>query len=193
MGTQDESTPESSITLDDLRNLVGELRMVAARLLSCESRPHTYTPTALFMSAIRRVKLKDQDWEGMQWANRAHFFSALSLAMRNALVDHARRRRARGRDQLVYLPPDEGVFLDLPAEAESRPERVLVLEEALDRLEAGDPRLSEVVRQHYYFGYSVPEMARFLGVSEKTVDRDLNKARVLLRKLIAEAGLNGAP
>jgi RNA polymerase sigma factor (TIGR02999 family) len=189
MLTPEESTTES-ITLDDLRDLVGELRMVAARLLSCESRHHTYTPTALAMSALRRVKLKDQDWEAMQWANRAHFFAALSLAMRNALVDHARRRRARGREHLVYLPPDEGVFLDLPAEAEARPERILILEEALARLESGDARLSEVVRQYYYFGYSVPEIARFLGVSGKTVDRDLNKARVLLRKIIEETSLS---
>jgi RNA polymerase sigma factor (TIGR02999 family) len=192
MLTPEETTTES-ITLEDLRDLVGELRMVAARLLSCESRHHTYTPTALAMSALRRVKLKDQDWEAMQWANRAHFFAALSMAMRNALVDHARRRRARGREHLVYLPPDEGVFLDLPAEAESRPERILILEEALARLEAGDARLSEVVRQHYYFGYSAPEIARFLSVSEKTVDRDLNKARVLLRKLIEETSLSSIP
>jgi len=172
--------------MDDLRNLQGELRLVAARLLSNESQRNTYTPTALAMTALRRVKLKEQDWEDVQWENRAHFFSSLALAMRNALIDHARRRRACGREKVVYLPPDEGIFLDLASEAEERPERILVLEEALSRLQQADPRLAGMIHQFHYFGYSVPEMARFGDVSEKTVDRALNRARVFLKKLILE-------
>jgi RNA polymerase sigma factor (TIGR02999 family) len=165
---------------------VGELRMMARQLLNTESRMHSFTPTALAMTALRRMKLKEEDWENVRWENRAHFFSALATAMRHALIDHARRRKARGRDNLVYLPPDENLFRDLPAEAQERPDRIIRLEEAVSRLAASDKRLADVVHQFYYAGYSVSEMARFAGVSEKTVDRDLKKARTVLRKMLEE-------
>lgn len=181
-----EMPGDAGITVDDLRNLVGELRMIAARLLCRESPAHTYTPTALAMTALRRAKLKDQDWDAVRWENRAHFFAALSQAMRNALVDHARRRKAKGRDHVMYLPPDEGIFHDLPAEAEERPERILHLDEALRGLDALDEHLADLVRGHYYLGYTAAEMAVFHGVSEKTIDRHLKRARVLLRQLMEE-------
>ena len=174
------------IELDDLRNLIGELRMMARRLLTTESRAHSFTPTALAMTALRRVKLKEQDWDDVRWENRAHFFAALATAMRNALIDHARRRKAKGRDNLVYFAPDENLFRDLPAEAEERPARIVMLEEAVAKLGAGDKRLADVVHQFYYLGYTTSEMARFSGVSEKTVDRDLKKARAVLRKMLEE-------
>jgi RNA polymerase sigma-70 factor, ECF subfamily len=174
------------ITVDDLKALMGELRMLARSLLASESGGHSFTPTALVLTALRRAKLKDQDWQDVRWENRAHFFSALTTAMRHALVDHARRRRAKGRGELIYFPPDETVFQNLAVTAEERPDRIIVLEEAVARLEAMDSRLSGVVQQFYYVGYSTVEMARFAGVSEKTVDRDLRRARVLLRKMMEE-------
>ena len=54
------------------------------------------------------------------------------------------------------------------------------------RLEAADGRLAQAVQQFYYAGYSTAEMARFAGVSEKTVDRDLKRARVMLRKIMED-------
>ena len=174
------------ITVEDLRNLVGELRFMARLILATESSPHSFTPTALAMSALRRIKLKDQEWEEVRWENRAHFFSALTLAMRNALIDHARRRRAKGRQNIVYLPPDEISFADLPSEAEERPERYILIEEAISKLRMDNERLADVLYQFYYAGYSVAEMACFNGVSEKTVDRELKRARILLRKMLEE-------
>jgi RNA polymerase sigma factor (TIGR02999 family) len=178
------------VSVDDLRNLIGELRLMARGLLSAESRAHSFTPTALAMTALRRAKLKDQEWEDVRWENRAHFFFAIATAMRNALIDHARRRRARGRDSVVYLPPDEGLFVNLASEAEERPERVVHLEEALERLGGADKRLADVVHQFYYAGYTVSEMAAFSGLSEKTVDRDLKRARTLLGKMVGELSLS---
>jgi RNA polymerase sigma factor (TIGR02999 family) len=175
-----------SITVDDLKALMGELRMMARSLLASESGGHSFTPTALALTALRRAKLKDQDWKDVRWENRAHFFSALATAMRHALVDHARRRKAKGRGEIIYVPADETVFQNLAATAEERPDRIIFLEEAVARLEATDRRLSEVVQQFYYGGYSTAEIARFAGVSEKTVDRDLKRARVLLRKMMEE-------
>lgn len=165
--------------------------MMARRLLAMESRRHTFTPTALAMTALRRVKLKDQDWEDVSWKNRSHFFSAVAKAMRNALIDYARRRAAKGRNSLVYFPPDEVLFSNLPAEADEKPELIIMLEEALARIQAADARLSEVIHQFYYARYSIAEMAHFAGVSEKTVDRDLKKARTILRKIVEEISAAG--
>ncbi len=160
--------------------------MMARRLLAGESGANSFTPTALAMTALRRAKLKDREWEDVRWENRAHFFSSLAMAMRHALIDHARRRKAKGRGEIIYLPPDENIFQDLPASAENRPERIILLEEALARLEKADARLADIIQQFYYAGYSASEIARFVGVSEKTVDRDLKRARILLRKLMEE-------
>jgi DNA-directed RNA polymerase specialized sigma24 family protein len=74
----------------------------------------------------------------------------------------------------------------LPAAAEERPAKIILLEEALARLEAVDHRLADTLQQFYYAGYSTAEMAHFAGVSEKTVDRDLKRARILLRKILED-------
>jgi len=180
----DANVTGDCIRVEDLKDLIGELRMMARQLLKGESHNHSFTPTALAMTALRRVKLQEQDWLNVQWANRAHFFSALATAMRHALIDYARRRKAKGRENLIYLPPDEIVFRDLPSDAEERPERILLLEEALSRLESEDQRLANAVHQFYFMGYNTSEMALFSGVSEKTVDRDLKRARIVLRRLM---------
>jgi len=157
---------------------------MARILLSSESKLHSFTPTSLAMTALRRAKLTEQDWENVRWANRAHFFSALSIAMRHALIDHARHRKAKGRQNIVYFAPDENIFTDLPAEAEERPERIIQLDEAIARLCGNQPRLSDVIQQYYFMGYSVSEMAGFSGVSDRTVKRDLTRARVLLKEML---------
>jgi RNA polymerase sigma factor (sigma-70 family) len=110
----------------------------------------------------------------------------MATAMRHALIDHARRRRAKGRDSIIYFSPDEIPVDNLPMEAEKRPEQIIILDEALAKIEANDKRLSDVIHQFYFAGYSISEMARFAGVSEKTIDRDLKKARTLLRKNVDE-------
>lgn len=171
------------IRVDDLANLVGELRMMARQLLSFE-KVHSFTPTALAMTALRRAKLSERDWNEVRWENRAHFFSALSMAMRHALVDHARRKKSKGRENILYFAPNEDFFRNLPAEADERPERFILIEEALARLAAEEGRLADSIHQFYFLGYTISEMATLAGVSEKTVDRDLKKARTLLRKLL---------
>ena len=172
-----------SIAIDDLRDLMGEIRMMARRFLGDE-RTHSFTPTALAMTALRRVKLSEQDWSEVRWENRAHFFSALSTAMRHALVDHARKQRAKGRANVLYFAAGEDFLRDLPAEAEQRPERFILVEEALARLGSQDRRLAEAIERFYFLGYTTTEIAALSGASEKTVDRDLKRARTLLRKYL---------
>jgi len=173
----------ASIGIDDLLDLMGEIRMMARRFLGSEGT-HSFTPTALAMTALRRVKLSEQDWSEVRWANRAHFFSALSMAMRHALVDHARKQRAKGRANILYFAAGEDFLRDLPAEADERPERFILVEEALARLDSQDRRLAEAIERFYFLGYTAPEIAALSGSSEKTVDRDLKRARTLLRKYL---------
>jgi RNA polymerase sigma factor (TIGR02999 family) len=182
-----DSTGKSSecIHVEDLRNLIGEIRMMARRFLGSE-RVHSFTPTALAMTALRRAKLNDQDWSEVRWENRAHFFSALAQAMRHALIDHARRKKSKGRENILYFPPDEDFFRDLPSTAEERPDRFLLLDEAMEMLKSVDDRLAQTIHQFYFLGYTTAEIAAVSGISEKTVDRDLKKARILLRKILNE-------
>ena len=175
---------EKPVGLDDLHELIGELRMMARCLLSTESEPHSFTPTALAISALCRAKLAAQDWEQVRWENRNHFFACLAQAMRHALVDHARKRKAKGRDKLIYVSPDEILFHELPNEAEEHPQQIILLEEAMAQLEQMDEGLAKLIEHYYFLQYSIPEIAHFGGVSEKTVDRHLKQARVTLQRIM---------
>lgn len=179
--------PETQIiTVDDLKNLMGELRGMAHALLLSEGNPQSLTPTALAVSALRRAKVAAMEWEEMRWENRAHFFAALRMAMEHALIDHARRAKARGRDRIVYMAWDETVLRDLSDGADRWPDLFIALDEALAILKASDSRLAEVIAQFYYAGFTVPEMARFSEVNEKTVDRELKRARTVLKRIMEQ-------
>ncbi|MDB6175001.1 MAG: hypothetical protein JWL59_4312 [Chthoniobacteraceae bacterium] len=180
------STPEI-ITVADLQNLLGELRGMARQLLRTESNAYSLTPTALAITGLRRAKLSEQAWEEVTWENRAHFFGMLTLAMRHALIDRARRASSRQRDKIISLPWDDRVLLNLASEADEYPARLIALDEAVAKLREADPRLADVIQQFYFAGYTVPEMAQFSGLNEKTVDRDLKKARTILKKMMQQA------
>lgn len=174
--------PHEIITFDDLQNLIGELRSIARQLLSAERSAHSVTPTGLAMTALRRAKLRDQEWEEVRWENRAHFFSALIRAMRNALIDRARRPHTQLQKQTVQW--DDSVLLNLPGEAEHFPDRWIALDEALAELKTRDPHSWDLVQHFYFLGYPIPQIARLAGVSEKTIDRDLKRARLALKTLV---------
>jgi DNA-directed RNA polymerase specialized sigma24 family protein len=180
--------PSEIITIVDLQNLLGELRAIARRLLAAESGPQSMTPTALAITALRRAKLCEQDWEDVRWENRSHFFGCLSRAMRHALIDRARRPQTKLKTKIIAW--DDGILLNLPCEAEERPDRYIALDEALAALEHSDPELAVLIHQFYFAGYAIEEMAKFADVSEKTIDRALKRARVLLKMRMAN-GANG--
>lgn len=105
--------------------------------------------------------------------DRSHFLSLASRVMRHVLVDHARARKAAKRDgRRLPLGLEEALWIP--------DERVESLDEALRRLEALDPRQSQILEQRYFGGLSLEETAEAMGLSLATVKRELRSARAWL-------------
>jgi RNA polymerase sigma factor (TIGR02999 family) len=156
-----------------------ELRQLAAARMARESEGQTLQPTALVHEAwLRLVHAGERTWE-----NRAHFYRAAALAMRRILIEQARRkaRVKRGGDR-QRVDIDE---LDLAAA--SPDERLLLIEESLQRLETEDPAGAEVVVLKFFTGLSNKDAALALGVSESTVARRWAFAKVCLFQMIRES------
>lgn len=131
----------------------------------------TLSTTAL----VHEAYLKLVDASNRSYRDRVHFFAVASRAMRQILVDYARRSAAhkRGGGRVVTLEPDAIGNPD-------RAEELVALDEALERLERLDPRLVRTVELRFFGGLSVEETADALGVSPRTVKRDWQKARAFL-------------
>ena len=110
------------------------------------------------------------------WQGRAHFFGAASQAMRQVLVDFARRRQADKRGggvEMVSLGEND-------AAVDIQLDEILAIDAALDRLDGVDPRLRHIVELRFFSGIPQSEIAQMLGVSERTIERDWLKARMVL-------------
>jgi RNA polymerase sigma factor (TIGR02999 family) len=150
-----------------------ELRKLARSRLRDGGRNTVLETTALvhesYLRFVRVGKLRIED--------RRAFFAYASKVMRSVVIDAVRERQAERRGgNLAELTLDTQVSAELPSgEAE-----VLHVHEALLALERAEPRLAQVVEMRYFGGYSEPEIAEVLGVTERTVRRDWDKARLLL-------------
>ena len=134
-------------------------------------------------AVVHEAYLKLARHGGMAWEDRAHFLAVASTAMRQVLLDQARRRLADKRGggaEHVRL-----TVADPPADATAEAREVLALEEALGRLATVDPRLVRVVELRFFGGLTVEETARALDVSEPTVKRDWQRARAFLHRELA--------
>lgn len=174
--------------LDRLLPLVyDELRRVAKARMRSERAGHTLQTTALVHEAyLDLARLNRIDYK-----NRAHFFALAARAMRNVLADYAVRRGAAkrgGGDQPV--PLDEAPLVELAGPGPSVD--LLALRQALDRLEALEPRHVRVVECRLLAGLSIEETAEALGVSAATVSRDQALARAWLNRELARAAERGA-
>jgi RNA polymerase sigma factor (TIGR02999 family) len=152
-----------------------ELRRIAAAMMRTERSGHTLQPTAVVHEALVRL----MEGEPVSFENRAHFFAVAARTMRRLLVDHARRQLAekrggKGRQRAEF---DETLMLTSQQSAD-----VLALHEALDRLEQIDERQARVVEMHYFAGNSVEEISSVLSISDRTVKRELQVARLFLRQ-----------
>ena len=153
-----------------------ELHSIARRRLAGRGRGGTLSPTALVHEAY--LKLVDQSRAG--WQDRAHFMATASLAMRHVLVDRARERSSLKRGGAYRrITLDDAVMA-----VEDQADVVLMLNDALERLAAVEPRLARVVECRFFGGLTEDEVAETLGLTVRTVQRDWVKARVLLRRVL---------
>jgi len=156
-----------------------ELRTLAAVRMASEPAGHTLSATALVHEAyLRLVGAAD----AARWEGRGHFFAAAAEAMRRILVDRARRVQSEKRGGRLER-------IDLDAEhvvGPVRPEQLIALDEALDRLAVHDPRKAKLVELKFFAGLSLEEAAAALGVSPATADRDWAYARAWLHAEISK-------
>lgn len=176
-----------SIGLDDPRAseeilplVYNDLRRHAGAQMAQEAPGQTLQPTALVHEAwLRLIGAGNQRWQ-----NRSHFFGAAAEAMRRILIETARRKaRMKRGGGLVHLDVDA---VDL---AETTPEeKMLLIDDAVERLQAEDPERAKIVVMKFYGGFTNEEVATSLGVTERTVERHWAFAKAwLFRSIRAEA------
>ncbi len=144
-----------------------ELHQMARRHMRGERPDHTLQTTALIHEAY--LQLIDQR---VSWRSRNHFFAIAAKCMRRIILQSARKRATGKRG---------GGLPDLPLDAEAladkaRPDDLLDLDVALERLEALDPRQAEIVELRFFGGYTGAEIAEILEVSQSTIDREWKTA-----------------
>ena len=159
------------------------LRQLAEQRMAGERAGHTLQATALVHEAYVRLV----GAEPVPWAGRSHFYFAAAEAMRRILIDHARARagpRRGGKRRRVAFSS----VLDLAQAADEDLSQILILDEAISRLEKVSDSAAAVVRLRFFAGLSVEETAAALNVSAPTVKRNWTYARAWLsRELQGEA------
>lgn len=149
-----------------------EMRRLAHRYLRRERPGHTLQSTALVHEAFVRLTGNALP----QWEDRAHFFAIAARLMRQILVEYARSRNAGKRGGAVVK-----LAIDCVEERPARPDLdIVALDNALQDLARIDPQQSQVVELRFFSGLSIEDTAEALGISQSTVKRDWNTARVWL-------------
>lgn len=151
------------------------LRELAHRALAGERGAQTLNTTALVHEAWLSFAERGAGFE-----SQTHFHGYAAIAMRHILVDHARRRKAQKRGQGETPIDLDSATLSIDSAAGE----LLQLNDALDRLDAIEPRLARVVELRFFAGLSVEETAQSLGIVPRSVVRDWARARVFLQQAI---------
>lgn len=156
--------------------LYNELRQIAHRHLATRRDGATLDTTALVNEAY--LKLVDQS--RAHWNDRVHFLALAAVAMRHILIDRAKARASlkRGGDRVRVTLDEDTIGMD------DAPDALLQITDALDQVAAIDERLARVVEYRFFGGLSSEEIASALGITERTVERDWIKARMLLREIL---------
>lgn len=175
VGQGEEAASEKLLPL-----VYDELRHLATSRMAREEGGQTLQPTALVHEAwLRLTSQKERTWN-----NRAHFFRVAALAMRRILVDRARHKaslKCGGNAQRMNID-------DLDLCEASPDDRILLIDEALGRLESQDPESARIVTLKFFGGFTNKEIAETLGVTERTVERHWAYARASLFRMIQESG-----
>lgn len=176
------TAPQPPGSTEDLfSSLYRELHSLAERQLHRQGRGMTLGATTL----LHELYLNLADRTRIQFPDRARFLGYASRAMRGLIVDYARRRKATkrgGEFHLVSLEPDHA-----PAGSDTRGD-LDDLSEAIDQLATVDAELAALVDLHFFCGLSFVEIAALRGVSDRTIQRDWQKARLVLHRELSNEG-----
>jgi DNA-directed RNA polymerase specialized sigma24 family protein len=171
---------EDRLSWDEVPLLLDEVKAMARGLLRHEHQGSLQT-TALVLTALRRQRRADQDWQQVTWPTRQYFFGAMYQAMARALRDHA-RIRARRRE--VPVRPEDLLFDDLRQTLDREPMQVVALLDVLAELRQTHPQWVEALEHRFYGGLTLEETARMMAVDERTIRRWWDRARLVLAQRI---------
>jgi RNA polymerase sigma factor (TIGR02999 family) len=165
--------------LDSLVPMVyKDMRRIAAHIMKGERPGHSLQPTEVANQAF--LKLKDEN--KIEWQSRAHFLAVAARAMRQILVDHARKRGRLKRGGEITL-----TSLNEKIGAANHRIEFLDLHRGLDHLAAEHPRKARVVEMKVFSGMEHAEISQVLGISTITVIREWNSAIALLRSHLKDS------
>jgi RNA polymerase sigma factor (TIGR02999 family) len=159
-----------------------ELRRLAKSRLASEKPGHTLQATDLVHEAYKRL-VDVADGEAEKWNSAGHFFGAAAEAMRRILIDRARAKVAIKRGGGIQRVE----FDEIEHPASQRPERLLLLDEALHGLEQSDPDKAKLVKLRFYAGLTGQQAAKALDISTTTADRHWAYARAWLKSRMDES------
>lgn len=166
---------EVAATPELFATLYRELHRVARRQLHFNAGGLTLGATTLLHEAYL-----DLSQRGLAFPDQNRFFAYAARAMRGLIVDYVRERRAIKRGGQFHLTTLDTVI----SESVPQADELGPLSEALDTLAEAEPALAEVVDLKFFCGFGFAEIAAMRGVSERTVQRDWNKARLFLRSAL---------
>lgn len=176
----DDTAPESLLLL-----VYEELRRLAAKKLAGQGDGvMTLQPTALVHEAWLRLSERGTG----EWRDRAHFYRAAAMAMRNVLVDRVRQKLAMKRGG--GLPVE---MLEISQMGTFEEDHILLVDECLTELERTDPLCTKIVQLKFFAGLENAEVATMLGTSLRSVERHWTYARARLLALIRERSRDDAP
>lgn len=146
----------------------------------------TLGPTTLLHEAYLNIAGRDE----AAFPDRPRFLAYASRAMRGLVIDYARRRQAQKRGRQFEITLTES---GPPPEAAQSAEELARIGDAIQSLATFEPALAELVDLHFFAGFTFAEIAALRGVSDRTVQRDWRKARLLLHRTLADRDTTVTP
>jgi RNA polymerase sigma factor (TIGR02999 family) len=163
---------------DLFTDLYAQLRQIAQSALRRSGPQLTVSPTTLLHEAYLKISGRQE----LGFPDRARFMAYASRAMRRLVIDFVRERRALKRGagfEITSIPTEAGELAGESLDLQR-------ISDALDELTTVSPTLAELVDLHFFCGFSFAEIAALLDLSERTVMRDWNKARLYLHDVLRE-------
>jgi RNA polymerase sigma factor (TIGR02999 family) len=157
--------------------LYSELHRLAKRELARQGVPVSLSPTSL----LHKAYLGLAEREGPHFPDRARFMGYAARVMRGLIIDHARNRQAQKRGGQFEITSLDTKAQQAPADGA----QLMRISDALDELAELEPDLAEIVDLKFFCGFSFGEIAAMRGVSERTVQRNWEKARIYLYRRIS--------